>query len=174
MSKQGVKLYIRGEDSSRGEEKMIGGKDVGNKRAMYIAQSEALKAEYNSSAPTATDGAMQELQTDVNGNLMATLATGLDKDNDGVTVYPANGTPVNLAASGQILAGPGKILGFYVNSTNAGTLRISDALTATTPYLGAAATPAIGWHQYPANLSTGGYVTIAGTALDVTFFVIPD
>jgi hypothetical protein len=113
-------------------------------------------------------------ETDVNGNIKVTLGTALGKDLDSIEAFPANGTPVNLTASGQILAGPGKILGFYVNSTDAGTLRISDALTAATPYLGVAATPAIGWHEYPAKLGTGGYVTIAGTALDVTFFVIAD
>jgi hypothetical protein len=111
---------------------------------------------------------------DDNGNLPVTQGTALDKINDSITAYPKAGTPVNLTASGQILPAPGQILGFYVNSTDAGTLRISDALTAATPYLGAAATPAVGWHKFPAVLATGGYVTIGGTALDVTFFVIPD
>jgi S-formylglutathione hydrolase FrmB len=82
-------------------------------------------------------------------------------------------TAVNLTANGQILAGPGQLLGYYVNSTSSGTVRISNALTATTPYLGEATTPAVGWHNFPCGLSTGGYVTI-GSTIDATFFVIPD
>ena len=78
-----------------------------------------------------------------------------------------------LSASGQILAAPGQVLGFYVNSTSGGTVRLSDALTATTPYLGDATTPTVGWHNFPAGLATGGYVTISGT-INVTFFVIAD
>lgn len=103
-----------------------------------------------------------------------TLATPLDNGNDSITAFPADTIYVNLTASGKILAGPGKIIGFYVNSTNVGTIRFSDALTATTPYLGAAITPAIGWHKFPFALGTGGYATIGGTALDVTVAVIAD
>lgn len=90
---------------------------------------------------------------------------------DSVTTWPKAPTPVNLTASGQILSVPGQITGFYVNSTGGGTVRISDALTATTPYLGGLITPAVGYHPFPAELETGGYVTIVGT-IDVTFFII--
>ena len=89
------------------------------------------------------------------------------------------GTPVNLTASGQILAVPGQVIGYVVNSfTTGATIRISNALTATTPDLGAAITIATGFEvgnlkQFPANLTTGGYVTISGT-IDVTFFVVPN
>ena len=31
-------------------------------------------------------------------------------------------------------------------------------------------TPAIGFHRFPANVGTSLHATIAGTALDVTFF----
>lgn len=128
-------------------------------------------AKYKATAPILTDGDDLTLLTDATGNQKITLGTSLDKTNDSITAYPKAGTPVNLTASGQILAAPGQILGFYVNSTSSGTIRISDALTATTPYLGAAATPAVGFHKFPASLVTGGYVTISGT-IDVTFFVI--
>jgi hypothetical protein len=101
-----------------------------------------------------------------------TLATGLNKTDDTITTHEKAGTPISLSASGQILAAPGRIIGFYVNSTTSGTIRFSDALTATTPYLGAAITPAVGYHTYPAALGTGGYATIGGTALDVTVFVV--
>jgi len=108
---------------------------------------------------------------DANGNLPVTLGTGLNPTDDEVTAKPKGATPVNLSASGQILAAPGQIVGFYVNSTSSGTIRFSDALTAASPYLGAAITPAVGYHAFPANLATGGYATI-GATLDVTIFVI--
>jgi hypothetical protein len=102
-----------------------------------------------------------------------TLATGLNATDDEVTARPKGVTPVALTASGQILAAPGQIVGFHVNSTSSGTIRFSDALTATTPYLGGAITPAVGYHAFPSALATGGYATIANT-LDVTVFVIAD
>lgn len=111
--------------------------------------------------------------------LKSSLATKLDKTNDAVTSFPKAATPVNLTASGQILSGPGQIIGYHINSHTAGaTYRISDALTATTPYLGAAVTTVAGnlpgtFMPFPAILATGGYVTIAGT-IDITFFVIAE
>lgn len=105
--------------------------------------------------------------------LPVTMATGLKKTLDNVTTYPKGPTSVNLTASGQILAAPGQVIGFYVNSTSGGTVRISNALSATTPYMGGSITPAIGFHKFPCTLSVAGYVTISGT-IDVTFFVILD
>ena len=110
--------------------------------------------------------------TDANGNLPVTLGTGLNPTDDIVGNIPEGYTPVPLAASGQILAGPGRIAGFYVNSTNAGTLKIANNTVTGSGYLSTSViTPAIGWHTYPAEMSVGGFVDIAGTALDVTFFV---
>lgn len=101
------------------------------------------------------------------------LASRLDAFNDRVTAWPKTGNYVHLTASGQILGGPGRILGFFVNATSGGTIRFSNATTATTPYLGGAITPAVGWHQYPFTLTTAGYVTITGT-IDVTFSVLSE
>ena len=103
--------------------------------------------------------------------VIASLISALNKTDDAVTSYQKGGTPVNVTASTQILAAPGRILGFYVNSTSGGTVRIADYLSAGSGYLGAAITPAIGWHKFPAELSVGGFVTISGT-IDVTFFVL--
>lgn len=76
-----------------------------------------------------------------------------------------SGTPVNLTASGNIKTTPGSLVGFYVNSTNVGTL----VLTRNGAGLGTI-TPAVGWHRYPLDFSTLA-CTIGGTALDVTFIV---
>ena len=118
------------------------------------------------------DGSYVRSWDDTADGYKFTLSTGLNKTDDVITTHEKAGTPIALTASGQILAAPGRIIGFYVNSTTSGTIRFSDALTATTPYLGAAITPAVGYHTYPAALGTGGYATIGGTALDVTVFVV--
>lgn len=127
---------------------------------------------YNAIPETRIDGDESGFEFDQSGNTKVTLGTGLNKTDDTITTHEKAGTPISLSASGQILAAPGRIIGFYVNSTTSGTIRFSDALTATTPYLGAAITPAVGYHTYPAALATGGYATIGGTALDVTVFVV--
>lgn len=101
------------------------------------------------------------------------LATTLDRSQDSITAYSQAGTPVNLTASGQILSAPGQVLGFYVNSTSSGTVVIKNGLTTAGTAISGTITPAIGYHPYPAILSTGGYVNVANT-LNVTFFVIAD
>ena len=80
------------------------------------------------------------------------------------------GAPTNVTATGIIKAMQGSLIGFYVNSTSSGTLILYDAATAvtTTPISGTIP-PAIGFHRFPAGLSTGLYVVIAST-LNVTFF----
>lgn len=81
------------------------------------------------------------------------------------------GTPVNLSASGAISLRAGFLLGFYVNSTNAGTLVIKNGGSGGTALSGTI-TPAIGFHRFPAAITSasGAYATIGGSALDVTFF----
>ncbi len=81
-----------------------------------------------------------------------------------------SGTPVNLTASGAISLCRGSILGFYVNSTTAGTIVIRDGGSAGTA-LGGTITPSVGWNTYPAAITSasGAYATIANT-IDVTFF----
>ena len=81
-----------------------------------------------------------------------------------------SGTPINLTASGAISKCAGSLVGFYVNSTTAGTIIILNGGSAGTA-LGGTITPSIGWNTYPAAIASalGAYATIGGT-LDVTFF----
>jgi len=83
-----------------------------------------------------------------------------------------SGTPINLTASGAVTAGAGDLLGFYVNSTNVGTVIVKDGGTSGTALTGTI-TPAIGWHFLPLKTNGSMYATIGGTALNVTFIVLP-
>jgi hypothetical protein len=78
------------------------------------------------------------------------------------------GTPVNLAASGVVSVVPGTLLGFYVNSTTAGTVVIRNGGSAGTAISGTI-TPAIGFHRFPAYTPAGCYATL-GNTIDATFF----
>lgn len=80
------------------------------------------------------------------------------------------GKPVNVTVTAAIKAVSGQLLGFYVNSTNAGTLVLRDGGSGGTAVSGTI-TPAIGWREFPMSFREGLHATIAGTALDVTFFV---
>lgn len=129
--------------------------------------------------PSATDVAINEngrssaLSVDANKNLNTTLATALNKTNDAVTAHIApSDSRVAITASAQILSKPGKLKGFWIVSHTAGaTVRFSDALTATTPYVSSAWTSAAGHlagqyiqiSQNGMQMATGCYVTITGT-----------
>lgn len=129
--------------------------------------------------PSATDVAINEngrssaLSVDANKNLNTTLGTALDKNNDAVTAHIApSDSRIAITASAQILSGPGKLKGFWIVSHTAGaTVRFSDALTATTPYVSSAWTSAAGHlagqyiqiSQNGMQMATGCYVTITGT-----------
>ena len=76
------------------------------------------------------------------------------------------GSYKRLTATAAVCAGPCQLLGFYVSSTNAGTLVFTDGSTAMSGTI----TPAIGFHRFPATVGTSLTATIAGSALDVTFF----
>jgi hypothetical protein len=81
------------------------------------------------------------------------------------------GTPVNLTASSQ-LGGIGqgqRLIGFYVNSTSAGTIALTKTGSGGAAISGTI-TPAIGFHHFPADVPEGIYATIGGT-LNVTFFL---
>lgn len=80
------------------------------------------------------------------------------------------GVASRLTATGSVLGRSGRLLGFYVNSTNAGTVVLRDGGASGTQLTGTI-TPAIGWHPLPVSFSTDLHATIAGTALDVTFVV---
>jgi len=81
------------------------------------------------------------------------------------------GQPVNLTSSGAISTVPGRIIGFYVASTSSGTIILKDGGSGGTAISGTI-TPAVGWHFFPAAISTSAYATIAST-IDVTFMFIP-
>lgn len=88
--------------------------------------------------------------------------------------FVESGSPFNLTATGNVGAAGRDctLIGFFVNSTNAGTLvlRIGGssgaALGTITPAAGA-------FYRYPISAPGGLHATIAGTALDVTFIVLP-
>ena len=75
----------------------------------------------------------------------------------------------NITATGAVTSGPCQLIGFYVNSTNVGTLVLRNG-GASGDAMSGTITPAIGFHRFPANVGSSLYATIAGTALDVTFF----
>ena len=75
----------------------------------------------------------------------------------------------NITATGAVSTGACQLIGFYVNSTTAGTLVLRDGGASGTVMSGTI-TPAIGFHRFPANVGTSLHATIAGTALDVTVF----
>lgn len=79
-----------------------------------------------------------------------------------------SGTPINMTATGTVNAAPGFLLGFYVNSTTAGTIVLRDG-GGSGAALSGTITPAVGWHEFPADYATDLHATIGGT-LDVTFF----
>ena len=84
-----------------------------------------------------------------------------------------NADPVNLTETGNVVATRStNLLGFYVNSTNAGTLVLRKGGASGTVMSGTI-TPAIGYHRFPAFCPDGLHATIGGTALNVTFFVSP-
>lgn len=83
-------------------------------------------------------------------------------------VYEA-GNYSNKTATAQVTTRAGSLLGFYVNSTTAGTIVFRDGTSAGTVMSGTI-TPAIGFHRFPATFGVSGlHATIGGT-LDVTIF----
>jgi hypothetical protein len=128
---------------------------------------------YNSTPPALVSGQDSNFQLDQAGNLRHTLATALDKTNDAITTHPVGSdSRTSITASSQILSGPGVLKGFWIVSHTAGaTVRFSDALTATTPYVSSAWTSAAGHlageyiniAQDGMRMVTGCYCTIVGT-----------
>jgi hypothetical protein len=107
---------------------------------------------------------------DANNNSLVSLGTALDKDIDTITTHPVGTTFTNRTASAAILTGRGKLVGMYVNSTNAGTIRFYDNTAASGTVITNVITPVIGYHNLGNTAVTNGiYATIANT-LDVTIF----
>ena len=81
------------------------------------------------------------------------------------------GAAVNITSTADVIATTNCVLlGFYVNSTTAGTLVLRRGGSGGTVISGTI-TPAIGFHRFPANCPGGLHATIANT-LNVTFFVV--
>ncbi len=79
------------------------------------------------------------------------------------------GSYKNATATGNVSPRAGALLGFYVNSTTAGTIIFYDsATTTTTTVITGTITPAIGWHSLPVAVANGIYAVVGGT-LNVTF-----
>lgn len=77
----------------------------------------------------------------------------------------------NITATATVKTGEGVLVGMYVNSTNAGTVKLYDNTAASGTVVNNTITPAIGYHDLGnAAFSTGLHAVIAGTALDVTFY----
>jgi hypothetical protein len=81
-----------------------------------------------------------------------------------------SGTPILLTSTGTISKVSGTLLGWYVNSTTAGTIviRVGSAGTSSGTAVTGTITPAIGFHPFVAYCPDGAHATIGGT-LDVTF-----
>ena len=81
------------------------------------------------------------------------------------------GTAVNRTTTGDVgTAGNAqRLLGFYVNSTTAGTVVLRRGGSGGTVMNGTI-TPAIGFHRFPADVPGGLHLTVGGT-IDVTFFI---
>lgn len=75
-----------------------------------------------------------------------------------------------VTATGQVCATPGRLAGFYVANTSAGTLTLYDNTSAAAPQISGLITPAIGWNAFPADFKTALWAVIGGT-LDVTFLL---
>jgi len=78
------------------------------------------------------------------------------------------GSPKNLTGTGTVNTNPGALLGFYVNSTSAGTIAFTDGADTVSGTI----TPAIGFHRFPAAFKNLPIATIGGT-LNVTLFYVP-
>lgn len=83
-------------------------------------------------------------------------------------LFQQSGTPVNLSAAGIVSSAPGTLLGFYVNSTSSGVIKIYDGTTTGGTLLDGNITPAIGWREFPAQCNTGCYIDLVSGAINLT------
>lgn len=79
------------------------------------------------------------------------------------------GQPVTITGTGSISTRSGRLIGFYVNSTTAGTVALADSSGA----IGGTITPAIGWHFYPIGY-VGSLSVVVGGTINVTFVISPN
>lgn len=75
-----------------------------------------------------------------------------------------------MTATAAVKTGAGVLVGMYVNSSTAGTIKFWDQTSAAVPVLNNTISPAVGYHDLgKAAFNTGCFATIAGT-LDVTVY----
>ena len=84
-------------------------------------------------------------------------------------------TPKRLTASGAVIPGEGVLEGMYVNSTDSSTMILfssPDTAADEGVAIGATMTPAAGYH-YLGNIhsTTGIYLSLPGSAMDITFHI---
>ncbi len=73
-----------------------------------------------------------------------------------------------MTASGSVKNGFGRLVGMYVNSTTAGTIKLWDNTSAAGAVINETITPAVGYHALGnVSFTTGLFATIGGT-LNVT------
>lgn len=118
--------------------------------------------EYRASATTYTDGDATVIQSDVNGNIKATLATGLNKTDDSITNYPVgcNVTIVDLATDADVVvtASPAYLVGFRVDTVmSAHAAIIKDN---TTPMITIAASTAANYNENCYNATFATNITV--------------
>jgi hypothetical protein len=82
--------------------------------------------------------------------------------------YPS--VPVQLAATGQVIQGDGRLCGFFVCTTSSLTLKLWDNFSAASGNVLLATTAAlsVGWYPCPVSFGVGVYATFGGTGT-VTF-----
>lgn len=140
---------------------------------LILSSESAAGGVYNATLPTYTDGQTVEAQYDANGRAIVTLGTAISKTVDSIEARPEGTTFTNITASVLVRTGSGILVGMYVNSTTAGTIKFWDSLTAANTVINNTITPAVGYHPLGnAEFSTGLFATIAST-LDVTLYYIP-
>ena len=130
-------------------------------------------SQYDETPETRVSGQSYEKdQTDVNGYGLTSMMSLLDQRDKITTIPKPSDSRIAITASAQVLSGPGKLKGFWIVSHTAGaTVRFSDALTATTPYVSSAWTSVAGHlagtyimiAQDGIDMVTGCYCTISGT-----------
>lgn len=74
-----------------------------------------------------------------------------------------------LTASGTVKTGAGRLYGFYVHSTTAGTIVLRNGTGDGDTPISGTITPAVGFHSYLIEFVVGLRATI-GATIDVTFF----
>lgn len=74
---------------------------------------------------------------------------------------------LNVTASALAKTGDGELVGYFVASTSAGTVKLWDNTSAATTVLVNTFSPSPGWNPAPFHFKTGLYITIGGT-IDLT------